>query len=423
MPPIPVTLVLLVAGGLAGSLANWAIVSLGYWRRRPASPWSTPDVTAPPRQWWDRIPVLGWFGMRREVPLHGRGFWIRPLLIELVFAVGAVWFWQWQHRGGLVGGRVVPLPPEAELWFAAHCLLFVLLTIATFIDFDEQTIPDWITVPGTLAGLGFAVAAPGFHLPELVSSAVGVLSVKPVDYASPYDTGLLRWPTSGLGLGAGLATIVLWCAALMPKITTLRWGWWRGLRLMVASVVRPQRRKPCAIRLEQRKPFAITWLLAGLALVLCAITIGVYAATGPRWTSLLSSLLGMAMGGGLVWAVRLIAGQALGQEAMGFGDVTLMAMIGTFVGWQAALLVFALAPIAAVIIAVFQFALTKNREIAFGPYLALAAVAVIIGWHAVWIDWARNGIFFMPGLLLAVIGGSLVAMGVMLFGLRWIRGG
>ncbi len=422
MPPIPVILVLLVAGGLAGSLANWAIVSLGYWRRRPASPWSTADEAAPPRQWFDRIPVFGWFGMRREVPLHGRGFWIRPLLIELVFAVGAVWFWQWQHRGGLVGERVVPAGTEAELWFAAHSLLFVLLTIATFIDFDEQTIPDWITVPGTIAGLGFAVVAPGFHLPELVSDSLAVLSIQPVNYASPVGRILVRWPDTGLGLLAGLATIVLWCAALTPKIATMRWGMWRGLKLMIASVIRPPRRRPCRIRLHQRRPFGITWLFVALAAILCVVTVAVYAGAGP-WTSLLTSLLGMAMGGGLVWAVRVIAGQALGQEAMGFGDVTLMAMIGTFVGWQAALLVFALAPLAALIIAIFQFALTRNREIAFGPYLALATVAVIIGWSPVWINWARTGVFFMPGLLLAVIGGSLVAMGVMLLGLRWIRGG
>lgn len=422
MPTIHVTLLLIAAGGLAGSFANWAIVSLGYWRRRPCSPWSTPDPAAPQRQWTDRIPVLGWFGMRREAALHGRGFWIRPLLIELVFAAAAVWLWQWEHAGGLVGGRIVPLPAEAECWFAAHGLLFVLLAIATFIDFDEQTIPDWITVPGTLIGLGFAVASPLFHLPELVADKAGVLVLQRVDYASPLLRAAIRWPDTGLGLLAGLATIMLWCAALTPKIATLRWGCWRGLKLMFASVIRPPRRRQCAVRIEQRRPFGITWLLAGLALGLCAVTVIVYAGAGS-WTSLLTSLLGMAMGGGLVWAVRLIAGQALGQEAMGFGDVTLMAMIGTFVGWQAALLVFALAPLAALVIAVFQFALTKNREIAFGPYLALATVAVIVGWNAIWTDGARNGIFFMPSLLLAVIAGSLVAMGLMLFGLRWVRGG
>ena len=47
-----------------------------------------------------------------------------------------------------------------------------------------------------------------------------------------------------------------------------------------------------------------------------------------------------------MWAVRLIGTAALRREAMGFGDVTLMMMIGTFLGWQACSDLFFLAPFA-----------------------------------------------------------------------------
>jgi prepilin signal peptidase PulO-like enzyme (type II secretory pathway) len=171
--------------------------------------------------------------------------------------------------------------------------------------------------------------------------------------------------------------------------------------------------------------FGVIWLLGFLALLLCVMTFAVWFAAGrthPQWNSLLSSLMGMAMGGGAVWAVRIVASNALGQEAMGFGDVTLMAMVGTFLGWQASLMVFALAPFAALIIAAIQFTMTKNRELAFGPYLAFAALVVIIGWSPLWQDNARLGFFQMQGLLLGVLAASLVMMAVMLFGLRWMRG-
>jgi len=54
----------------------------------------------------------------------------------------------------------------------------------------------------------------------------------------------------------------------------------------------------------------------------------------------------------MIWSVRIIGGWSLGREAMGFGDVTLLAMIGTFLGWQACLLVFFLAPFAGIVIGV-----------------------------------------------------------------------
>ena len=64
------------------------------------------------------------------------------------------------------------------------------------------------------------------------------------------------------------------------------------------------------------------------------------------WAGLLTALVGLVGSGGIVWAVRLIGTAALRREAMGFGDVTLMMMIGTFLGWQACLIAFFLAPFA-----------------------------------------------------------------------------
>ncbi|HEX8202078.1 MAG TPA: prepilin peptidase [Isosphaeraceae bacterium] len=111
---------------------------------------------------------------------------------------------------------------------------------------------------------------------------------------------------------------------------------------------------------------------------------------------------GLVVGGGLIWAVRIVAGVAFGREAMGFGDVTLMAMIGSFLGWQAAVLTFFLSPFSGLPHALGKLVATllkrlrggpraaSDREIPFGPYLSLAATVLVLGWPWIWWGWARG---------------------------------
>ena len=69
---------------------------------------------------------------------------------------------------------------------------------------------------------------------------------------------------------------------------------------------------------------------------------------------------------------------------MGFGDVTLMAMIGAFLGWQACLIVFFLAPLAGLVLGLVQLILRRGKHIPYGPFLCLAALATIVGWATIW---------------------------------------
>ena len=104
-----------------------------------------------------------------------------------------------------------------------------------------------------------------------------------------------------------------------------------------------------------------------------------------------------------MWLVRIIGTAALRREAMGFGDVTLMAMIGAYLGWQPCLVVFFLAPLAGLIVGVLRLILCRDREIPYGPFLCLAAMFLIVRWQSIW-DYTQ-GIFmlgwFVPLLMLA----------------------
>ena len=127
----------------------------------------------------------------------------------------------------------------------------------------------------------------------------------------------------------------------------------------------------------------------------------------PHWHGLISSLLGLVVGGGTVWLVRILGHWAFGREAMGFGDVTLMAMIGSFLGWQPSLVVFfMLAPLAALAATAITFSLRSNREIPFGPYLSVGALLIVLFWSRYF---SALETFFSRGPFLMMIF-SLMAM-------------
>jgi prepilin signal peptidase PulO-like enzyme (type II secretory pathway) len=141
---------------------------------------------------------------------------------------------------------------------------------------------------------------------------------------------------------------------------------------------------------------------------------------GMHWQGLCTSLIGLAFGGALIWGVRIVGAWALQKEAMGFGDVTLVAMIGAFLGWQPSLLAFFLAPFAALFIAVAQWLITRKHEIAFGPYLCLGALILIVRWKAIWHDWTEP-IFTLGWLIPAIVLVCLLLMGVMLMAWQGVK--
>ena len=419
---------LFVIGACAGSLANLAIYELSWYRKRAISPWSPHAPGNHARSAIDRIPILGWLALRRESATWGRLHWLRPFLIELGLACFFVWFYRWQLTGGLTGGDLEAFADSeqsqlvslAEGWFWLFSSLFVLLTIATFIDFDDQTIPDGVTIPGTCLALLAMGLFPGLRLP-MVYEGLGGLEYVPLHYNAPRPTA--AWHLGSWGLAAGVAIVIAWCLALVPKTLTLRKGWSAGLRFLVASILRPRRRSSGKLsRVKPRRMFLVTKILVVLGLALTVWVVATWMAGGDRWDTLMASLLGLAMGGGIVWAVRIVAGHALGVEAMGFGDVTLMCMVGAFVGWQPALLVFVFAPFMSIAIVVIQLVTRGDNRLAFGPYLCVAAVVVVLGWFPIWNRWAAPGVFLLGGkFLLGVIAACLVLMSVMLGAWGWYK--
>lgn len=432
MSPFVLNLLILAAGAIVGSFVNWAIYNLCYEERGPISPWSLPGEKGSKRTPLDFVPIIGWYSLRRDQSVHGAHYWVRPMLIEMGTAIGGLWFYHWQMNGGLVGGNPnVDVAPYKEIWFSGHALLITLMLVATFIDFDEKTIPDWITVPGTIAALLYAGFWPGFRLPEVVPNlgAMGE-SMQPINFHSNSPGPMPTWHHDGRGLFTVFGVLAGWTFALLPTTPYFFAFCWRAFRrspsrfvcLTIAFLFQPARKTECKTRIKNRTSLLPNiFTMATIFFVLCGLSTYLFVLNPVVWDSYFGAILGLAFGGLMVWGVRIVGGYAMGQEAMGFGDVTLMAMIGAFLGWQAALLTFIFAPFAAMLIALVQYITTKRNDIAFGPYLCVAALVVLIGWNWIWNEWTKHSLFSLGIWLTYILVGALVALGLMLGALQWYK--
>ncbi len=102
----------------------------------------------------------------------------------------------------------------------------------------------------------------------------------------------------------------------------------------------------------------------------------------PHWLSVLGGVvLGYLIGGGVVWLVRILGSLAAGKEAMGLGDVHMMAAVGACLGWIDATLAFLVAAFVGIYFVGVQLAWTRTagRAMPYGPYLAIATVLVFLG--------------------------------------------
>ena len=130
--------------------------------------------------------------------------------------------------------------------------------------------------------------------------------------------------------------------------------------------------------------------------------LGPLATDAPLWLRALGgSLMGYLIGGGIVWAVRILGTLAFGKEAMGLGDVHLMAMVGAVLGWADPFLAFFVAPFLGILWAVASVVFGRllrraGTALPFGPHLAMATLLVIYGKPA--FEWALGSLLNIPGL-------------------------
>ena len=107
----------------------------------------------------------------------------------------------------------------------------------------------------------------------------------------------------------------------------------------------------------------------------------------PSGVSPLESVIGLLIGGGSLYLVGLVGEFILRREAMGGGDVKMMAMVGAFTGWPGALFtIFVGSLVGSLIFGWINYVLKREKLVPFGIFLALGAgIYVFFGqWLIEW---------------------------------------
>jgi leader peptidase (prepilin peptidase)/N-methyltransferase len=89
-----------------------------------------------------------------------------------------------------------------------------------------------------------------------------------------------------------------------------------------------------------------------------------------------ASISGILLGGGLFYAVGVLGTAVLKKDAMGGGDIKMMAMVGGVLGWKGVILTTFLGSLLGSIIGIFLIIIKgkeRGSKIPFGPYLSLGA--------------------------------------------------
>ncbi len=248
-----------------------------------------PKCNAPIR-WWQNIPILSWLALRGKcancrAPISPRYICVEALGGALFLAAFV------KYGAALVPAFVVggcsPFEYSDLAYLVAVWIWIALMIAGSFIDFDHQLLPDFVTVGGMVLGV----------LLSLVSTGCNFISSEMQN-----------------------ATVFQKCAPL------------------------------------------------------------------------LSSLMGLAFGFGLLWLVRLLGSKAFGREAMGMGDVFLMGAVGAMFGPVSVIVTLILSSVFGSVIGIGLILLSKTKlgkftAIPYGPYICMGCLAwmfwgpKLVGWY------------------------------------------
>jgi leader peptidase (prepilin peptidase)/N-methyltransferase len=378
---------LFVLGACVGSFLNVLIYRLPR-GESIVFPGSHCPSCGRPIRWYDNIPILSWLVLRGKCRYCKRPISPQYIIIEISSAVLIAGLYACYFPLGLRKGAISLL--DSWPMFTAHAALLCGLLVCSVVDAKMWIIPLEVMWVCSIVGIASATFQPHAFMPAVPAELIGISFAAVIglvigillmragfiqpsfldisDKMPPDDTGGSKSP------GAGTAN--------KAKGT-------KSVAVTAEHGVNP--RKEVSRELLFLAPAIILAAAAGLML-------RSVPAIGAAWGSLLSAekhprlaahlhgcgsaVFGYLIGGLCVWGMRILGTLGFGKEAMGLGDVHILAAVGAVTGWIVPTVAFFVAPFFGLLWALYLWLARDQRELPYGPWLALASLVVMIFYDA-----------------------------------------
>jgi len=122
------------------------------------------------------------------------------------------------------------------------------------------------------------------------------------------------------------------------------------------------------------------------------IVVGLISAATILPLGLMNGLIGLLVGGGILWLLAWASPYLFGKEGMGGGDIKLLAMIGAFLGWKPVLMTIMVGSFLGSVVGITLIAarvIKREDYIPFGPFLVCGAVVALFFGQSI-LDWYQG---------------------------------
>lgn len=400
---------LLAFGACVGSFLNVVI----YRMPRGESivfPGSHCPACGTPINWYDNLPLVSWLVLRGKCRACGVAISPRYLIIEGVTAVMIVGLFVCYYLLHLRAGEgkfVLSWP-----MFAAHASLLCTLLVCSVVDIQFFSVPLEVCWFASVVGLVSSAASPhpwvpsvspvtgavslaaaaglvisvllqryGLLTPSFIDVADGLLPLEGRKNERSESEGLEETTASPAAIAQvqSAADVAPAAASEMPAA--------RPKRTVGAT-------SDSGVNCRKEILREVLFLAPAVGLAVGVYYLMKYVPAAREWwnhlacrpgnavsahlNGFLGALFGYLVGGLWVWGIRIVGTLAFNKEAMGMGDVHILAAVGAVTGWVIPTISFFIAPVLGLVWGVYILLNKKEHELPYGPWLAGATVAAML---------------------------------------------